>query len=163
MSHAQTRIALSALCCFALVLSLGTGCGVDRHNAVAPTGMGTSPTLASGELNAGTVGPDGATFADGTAVLVIPAGVVPAGTWVSLSSQMVNGHEVCEITSSAKASGEMTFSMAKPSGVQLGATFHLFRWDAGTGSWVNLGGAEQGGRILGRTVQFGRLEVDEQL
>lgn len=117
-----------------------TGPGSDESQLIAP---GTSAVLGTA------VGVLGGVVDNGSARLTVPAGALTAWTTMSVSTQLVDGSY--QVAMSPNGLGFLVpavVRLPKPPNYDPDAVYHAFRWDAGLGDWVDVGGLDAGVAVL---------------
>lgn len=117
-----------------------TGPGSDESRLIAPE---TSAVLGTA------IGVLGGVVDDGSARLTVPAGALTGWTEMSLSTQLVDGgYQVAMSPNGLGFLVPAVVRLPKPPNYDPNAVYCAFRWDAGLGDWVAVGGVDAGAAIL---------------
>jgi hypothetical protein len=140
------------------LISIG-GCSSDTGSPVSSAAIfcPVTPTTLESTL----AGPGSGLLTSGNTTLEIPPGALAPGTVVSLSSSVVDGRSVSEVSvRGGRFLLPVVLTMRKPDPAGLGS-YAIYRWDGA--AWINVGGTDQGGTVGKSITVSGRYETDENI
>jgi hypothetical protein len=138
-----------------VAIGLLAGCSSER-GVLSPTGYGASTPV----VCADTAGVTSGVLVSGDFTLDVPSGALPSGATVSM--QLTQNGKACQLRSTERQfQTASTLAVKKPWPRPEGAVYHLFYLDPTQGTWVDLGGTDEGDRVSGKIIHIGSYEMDE--